>query len=71
MTTSLKFGSGPGVLNIEINGTQVGTIPYSATTNDTTTTTINNINVTGSVVIKITNPTTGTSGPRVAIDDLS
>lgn len=71
MTTSLKFGSGPGVLNIEINGTQVGTIPYSATTNDTTTTTINNINVTGNVVIKITNPTTGTSGPRVAIDDLS
>jgi len=71
VTTSLKFGSGSGVLNVEINGIQVGTIPYSATTNDITTTTINNINITGNVVIKITNPTTGTSGPRVAIDDLS
>lgn len=71
VTTSLKFGSGPGVLNVEINGTQVGTIPYSATTNDITTTTINNINITGNVVIKIINPTTGTSGPRVAIDNLS
>lgn len=71
VTTSLKFGSGAGVLNVEVNGVQVGTVPYSATTNTTTTTTINNINVTGNVVIKITNPTTNTNGPRVAIDDLS
>lgn len=71
VTTSLKFGSGAGVLNVEVNGVQVGTVSYSATTNTATTTTINNINVTGNVVIKITNPTTNTNGPRVAIDDLS
>lgn len=71
VTTSLKFGSGAGVLNIEVNGVQVGTVPYNAVANTTTTTTINNINVTGNVVIKITNPTTSTSGPRVAIDDVS
>lgn len=70
LTTSLKYGTGPGVLNVEVNGTQVGTIPYS-TTNVNTTTTINNINVSGNVVIKITNPITATNGPRVAIDDLS
>lgn len=71
VTTSLKFGSGAGVLNIEVNGVQVGTVPYNAVANTTTTTTINNINATGNVVIKITNPTTSTSGPRVAIDDVS
>ncbi|SIQ40112.1 Por secretion system C-terminal sorting domain-containing protein [Chryseobacterium sp. RU37D] len=71
LTTSLKFGSGAGVLNVEINGVQIGTVPYSSTTNEIITTTINNINVTGNVIIKIINPTTGTNGPRVAIDDLS
>ncbi|VFB02171.1 Extracellular ribonuclease precursor [Chryseobacterium taihuense] len=69
--TSLKYGTGPGVLNVEINGVQVGTIPYTATTNAITTTTLSNINVTGNIVIKITNPITVTNGPRVAIDDLS
>lgn len=68
VTTSLKFGSGAGVLNVEVNGIQVGTIPYSSTLQATTTTTINNINIAGNVIIKITNPA---SGPRVAIDDLS
>ncbi|MCS3532559.1 endonuclease [Chryseobacterium sp. JUb7] len=71
LTTALKFGTGPGVLNVEINGVQVGTIPYSSTANATTTTTINNINVSGNVVIKITNPITSTTGARVALDDLS
>lgn len=71
LTTALKYGTGPGVLNVEINGTQVGTIPYSATTGATTTTTISNINVSGNVIIKITNPITATNGPRVAIDDLT
>ncbi|WP_449400515.1 fibronectin type III domain-containing protein [Chryseobacterium wanjuense] len=61
VTTSLKFGSGAGVLNVEINGVQVGTVPYSSTTNEITTTTINNINVSGNIIIKITNPTTGTN----------
>ncbi|MCX8524313.1 endonuclease [Chryseobacterium formosus] len=69
--TSLKYGSGAGVLNVEINGVQVGTIPYTATTNAITTTTLSNINVSGDIVIKITNPITATNGQRVAIDDLS
>ncbi|MGL6129287.1 endonuclease, partial [Chryseobacterium artocarpi] len=71
LTTSLKFGNGSGVLNVTVNNVLVGTIPYSATKNATTTTTINNINVSGSVIIKITNPITSDNGPRVALDDLS
>lgn len=69
--TSLKYGTGPGNLNLEINGVQVGTIPYTATANAVTTTTISNINVSGNIIIKITNPITATNGPRVAIDDLT
>ncbi|MDR6158720.1 endonuclease I/chitodextrinase [Chryseobacterium sp. SLBN-27] len=64
-TTQLKFSGSSNSLNVEINGTLVGTIPYSSTIG---TFTINNINVTGNVIIKITNPV---SGNRVAIDDLS
>lgn len=66
VTAALKFTGNSGNLNLEINGIQVGTIPYTGTS--TTPTTINNINVSGNVIIKITNPTTGN---RVAIDDLS
>lgn len=69
--TSLKYGNGPGSLNVLINGVQVGTIPYSATANTVTTTTLSNINVSGNVIIKITNPITSDNGPRVAIDDLT
>ncbi len=64
-TTQLKFSGSSNSLNVEINGTLVGTIPYSSTIG---TFTINNINVTGNVIIKITNPV---SGNRVAIDDIS
>jgi endonuclease I len=71
VTTALKYGSGSGVLNVEINGNLVGTIPYSGTANATTTTTIPNINVSGNVVIKITNPITSQNEQRVAIDDLN
>jgi endonuclease I len=71
VTTALKYGSGSGVLNVEINGNLVGTIPYSGTANATTTTTIPNINVSGNVVIKITNPITSQNAQRVAIDDLN
>lgn len=65
VTTQLKFSGNPGSLNVEINGVNVGTIPYSSTV---TTTPINNINVSGNIVIKLINPV---SGNRVAIDDLS
>lgn len=70
LTTQLKYGSVAGVLNVQVNGVQVGTISYTAD-KTTTTTTINNINVSGDMVIKIINPITNTSGNRVAIDDLS
>ncbi|WBV59876.1 endonuclease [Chryseobacterium camelliae] len=66
VTAALKFSGSSSSLNVEINGVQVGTIPYTATSS--TPVTINNINVSGNVVIKIANPTTGN---RVAIDDLS
>ncbi|WP_292009042.1 endonuclease [Chryseobacterium sp.] len=65
LTTQLKYTGTAGNLNVEINGNIVGTIPYSATV---TTTTINNINVTGNYTIKIINPS---SSNRVAMDDLS
>ncbi|EJL69973.1 endonuclease [Chryseobacterium populi] len=65
LTTQLKYSGTAGTLNVEVNGTLVGTIPYSATV---ATTTINGINVTGNAVIKITNPSTSN---RVAMDDLS
>lgn len=65
VTTQLKFSGSPNSLTVEVNGTPVGTIPYSATAG---TFTINNINLSGNIIIKITNPV---SGNRVAIDDLS
>lgn len=66
VTAQLKFGGSDSSLNVEVNGVQVGTIPYNAAT--PTTTTINNINVSGNITIKLINPV---SGNRVAIDDLS
>lgn len=65
VTTQLKFSGSSNNLNIEINGVVVGTVPYSSTV---ATTTLNNINVPGNVIIKLINPI---SGNRVAIDDLS
>lgn len=66
VTAQLKFGGSDSSLNVEVNGVQVGTIPYNAAA--PTTTTINNINVSGNITIKLINPV---SGNRVAIDDLS
>ncbi|WP_370898837.1 endonuclease [Chryseobacterium gossypii] len=66
LTTQMKFTSGtPSHLNLEINGSVVGTVPYDFNVN---TVTISNINISGNIVIKLINPT---SGNRVAIDDLS
>lgn len=62
----LKFSGNPGSLDVKINGATVGTIPY--TNASTELVTINNINVSGNIVISIVNPVTGA---RVAIDDLS
>ncbi|KMQ67566.1 endonuclease I [Chryseobacterium sp. FH2] len=65
VTTQLKFSGSNGTFNVKVNGTTVGTIPYNT---NTTTTTINNINVSGNVIISLEN-TSGSN--RVAIDNLS
>ncbi|MBV8326390.1 endonuclease [Chryseobacterium sp.] len=65
LTTQLKFTGNAGNINVFVNNVNVGTIPYSDVA---TTTTIYNINVSGNVVIKLTNSSTSN---RVALDDLS
>lgn len=67
LKAQLKFGGDAGNLNVQINGVTVGTIAYSGTA-PTAPITINNINVSGNIVIKIVNPITTN---RVAIDDLT
>lgn len=64
VTTQLNFSGSAGNLNVLVNGQLVGTIPYSSTP---TTTTVKNINIPGSVDIKLENTATGN---RVAIDDM-
>ncbi|MDQ0593151.1 endonuclease I [Chryseobacterium ginsenosidimutans] len=65
VTTQLKFTGSNGTFNVKVNGTTVGTIPYNT---NATTTTINNINVSGNVVMTLENTS---SSNRVAIDNLS
>lgn len=65
VTTQLKFSGSNGALDVKVNGTTVGTVPYSTTA---TTTTINNINVSGNVTVSLVN---NSSGNRIAIDDLT
>ncbi|NIF04429.1 T9SS type A sorting domain-containing protein [Chryseobacterium sp. Tr-659] len=64
VTTQLKFTGSNDTFDVKVNGTKVGTIPYSATA---ATTTISNINVSGNVVVSLVNNSTSN---RVAIDDL-
>lgn len=63
VTTKLSFKDTDGLLTLNINGKDVGSIPYSHTEK---TTTIDNINIKGDVVIIIKN-----NKNRVVIDDLS
>ncbi|MDQ8142644.1 endonuclease [Chryseobacterium sp. CFS15] len=65
VTTQLKFSGSNGNFTVQVNGVNVGTVPYSTTV---TTTTINNINVSGNVVVTLVNNSTSN---RVAIDSLS
>lgn len=65
VTTQLKFTGSNGTFDVKVNGTTVGTIPYNA---NSTTTTINNINISGNVVVSLVNNSTSN---RVAIDNLS
>ncbi|MBQ0151418.1 MAG: endonuclease [Chryseobacterium sp.] len=64
VTTQMKFTGTNGTFAVKVNGTTVGTIPYSTTA---TTTTINNINLAGNVSVSLVNNSTSN---RVAIDDL-
>ncbi|MBU2922149.1 lamin tail domain-containing protein [Winogradskyella psychrotolerans] len=71
ITTQRKFSGGSGILDVLINGSSVGTIPYSGSVQ---TTTISGINVTGDFVIRIDNNIGGNNGggaDRVAIDDIT
>ncbi|SMP24516.1 endonuclease [Chryseobacterium profundimaris] len=65
VTTQLKFTGSNGTFTVKVNGTAVGTVPYST---NLTTTTINNINISGNVAITLEN---NSSSNRVAIDNLS
>ncbi|TDE06879.1 endonuclease [Flavobacterium sandaracinum] len=66
VTTQLVFSGTAGSFKLNVNGIEVGTIPYSATA---TTTTISGINVTGDVIISITG--NSSTSNRVKFDDLS
>jgi len=70
ISTQRKYGGGSGNLDVLINGASVGTVPYSASVQ---TTTISSINVTGDIVIRIDNDIGGNNGggdDRVAVDDI-
>nr|WP_315029373.1 endonuclease [uncultured Chryseobacterium sp.] len=64
VNTQLKFSGSNGTFDVKVNGTTVGTIPYSTSV---TTTTIDNINISGNVTVALVNTSTSN---RVAIDDL-
>ncbi len=65
VTTQRKFSGGSGTFTLRVNGTDVGTIPFD---DSVQTTTINDINIEGDVVILIT---ANSNNDRVAFDDLS
>jgi len=66
VTTQLVFSGTAGSFKLNVNGVEVGTIPYSTTA---TTTTISGINVTGNVIISISG--NSSTSNRVKFDDLS
>ncbi|MFD2561359.1 endonuclease [Aquimarina rubra] len=65
VTTQRKFTGTTGNFNVYVNGSLVGTIPYDDTVQ---TTILNDINVSGNVVVVITEDS---GNNRVAVDDLS
>ncbi|MDH7447203.1 endonuclease [Aquimarina sp. 2201CG14-23] len=66
VTTIRVFGGGNGTFTVRVNGTSVGTIPYSDVQQ---TATISDINITGNIAVSFTDKVT--TGDRVIIDDLS
>ena len=65
VTTNRAYSGGSGNMDLRVNGSSVGSIPYDGIEQ---TTTINNINITGNVVIEI--DATNSSSDRPIIDDL-
>src|SRR5690554_4590684 len=65
ITTKYPFSDGSGTLTIKVNGTIVGSV---AVTTSTQTFTISNIDISGSVIVEIENDQ---SSNRPSIDDLS
>lgn len=70
VTTQQFYTGNSGTFNLRVNGTIVGTIPYSTAS---ATTTISGINIAGDVIISITDNSNliETTKSRVAFDDLS
>ncbi|MEC5393840.1 endonuclease [Bergeyella sp. RCAD1439] len=66
ITTKRVFSGGSGTFTLKVNGNSVGTIPYG---DNETTTTIENINISGNVIISIEN--NSSSSNRVLFDNLS
>ena len=66
VTTKLIFGSIGGTFNLRVNGNVISTIPYSTTE---ATTTITGINITGDVILSITDNSIVAN--RVAFDNVS
>jgi endonuclease I/chitodextrinase len=68
VTTQLTFGGSAGNFDVLVNGTSVGTIPYTGDNTVATTTSINNINIVDNITVELINQS---SSNRVRIDDLS
>lgn len=66
VTTQRQFGGGSGDLDIVVNGSNVGTVPYDGTEQ---TTTVPNIDVAGIIIVELQN--NSDPGDRIGIDDLS
>ena len=71
VTVQQKYTGAAGNLNVLVNDVIVGTVPYGASSTGTpgtaSTTTISNINISGTVAISLANQSTTT---RIAIDDM-
>ncbi|CAM1372257.1 lamin tail domain-containing protein [Tenacibaculum xiamenense] len=67
-------GTDSGTLTIYINGSEIGTVSYNGDENSpATTASINNINIAGNFVLRITNKIGGDNGGgdnRIAVDDV-
>ena len=66
VTTQLVFSGSAGTFDVKVNGTSVGTIPYSSAVQ---TTTIPNINVQGNITVVFDSNSSASN--RVRFDDLS